>query len=414
MDPKHGGNDGPPLSEGGGRPTRDQIMLAQLQQLTKSAMLSQLGQGASMESMQASMQTYAALNGAGDGSASANPTASDLLRQIAHHGAAAQPPSLPQPQPQPDHRMYQHDTSPRVNNGWSTHQTLQELLSSMPQSQLSFSEYQGPPQKQHGFFGSGRDSASAMQHPTASDLLRQIATRAPRPLQQDGGDPGLRAAATAYANSNPASLLHRNFGPLPPAPQAPLVAAPVGTPSPNGLHGPAVESGATSLSAHDAQYYPAAVPPPAGAERSPAASPSPALAPDGAALSRRPKQLHALASAPDAAAGATPLAAKVLTESDVKHARAILPRIAVENNLPFLLGYRTFGIVMPDADGTEWEFNIKSWANGRSDAAQSERRKDRRVYVIEQMAPYLAKHQLRVGDVIGIVANNGALRAPAL
>jgi hypothetical protein len=103
------------------------------------------------------------------------------------------------------------------------------------------------------------------------------------------------------------------------------------------------------------------------------------------------------------------LAAKVLTESDIKQSRAILPRIAVESNLPFLLGYRTFGLVMADAAGVQWEFTVKSWANGRADRAQIERKKDRRVYVVEQMARYLTSHQLGVGDVIGIVAVNGVL-----
>lgn len=101
------------------------------------------------------------------------------------------------------------------------------------------------------------------------------------------------------------------------------------------------------------------------------------------------------------------LAAKILTESDVKHCRAILPRIAVENNLPFLLGFRTYGLILPDPEGSQWEFTIKSWANGRADRALSERRKDRRVYVVEQMSSYLAKHKLVVGDVIGFVVVNG-------
>lgn len=103
------------------------------------------------------------------------------------------------------------------------------------------------------------------------------------------------------------------------------------------------------------------------------------------------------------------LAAKILTESDVKHSRAILPRIAVENNLPFLLGFRTYGLILPDPEGNQWEFTIKSWANGRADRALSERRKDRRVYVVEQMNSYLAKNKLVVGDVIGFVVVNGVL-----
>lgn len=106
----------------------------------------------------------------------------------------------------------------------------------------------------------------------------------------------------------------------------------------------------------------------------------------------------------------TVLAAKILTESDVKHSRAILPRIAVENNLPFLLGYRTYGLVLPDPEGRRWEFTIKSWANGRADRTPGERKKDRRVYVVEQMANFLAKNKLVVGDVIGFVVVDGHLQ----
>ena len=104
----------------------------------------------------------------------------------------------------------------------------------------------------------------------------------------------------------------------------------------------------------------------------------------------------------------TVLAAKVLTESDVKHSRAILPRVAVENNLPFLLGYRTFGIFIPDDTGGQWEFVVKSWANGRADkTGQTVKRKDRRVYVVEQMSKYLTKHRLGVGDIVGFVHVEG-------
>lgn len=110
----------------------------------------------------------------------------------------------------------------------------------------------------------------------------------------------------------------------------------------------------------------------------------------------------------------TVLAAKILTESDVKHSRAILPRIAVENNLPFLLGYRTYGLILPDLEGRRWEFTIKSWANGRADRTPGERKKDRRVYVVEQMANFLAKNKLVVGDVIGFVVVDGVLHSLCL
>jgi hypothetical protein len=105
------------------------------------------------------------------------------------------------------------------------------------------------------------------------------------------------------------------------------------------------------------------------------------------------------------------LAAKTLTGSDVKHSRAILPRVAVENNLPFLVGFRTYGLYLPDEEGHQWEFIIKSWANGRTDkTGQKDRRKERRVYVIEQMSNYLSKHRLSVGDVVGIVCVDGMIR----
>ena len=111
----------------------------------------------------------------------------------------------------------------------------------------------------------------------------------------------------------------------------------------------------------------------------------------------------------------TVLAAKVLTESDVKHSRAILPRVAVENNLPFLLGYRTFGIYIPDEAGTRWEFVVKSWANGRTDkSGHTIKRKDRRVYVVEQMSKYLTKHRLGVGDIVGFVHVDGVFHPPHL
>jgi hypothetical protein len=136
--------------------------------------------------------------------------------------------------------------------------------------------------------------------------------------------------------------------------------------------------------------------------------------PPQAAPMQPQRGMHSIAS-PAAAAGpplpgsaCTVLAAKVLTESDCKHSRAILPRIAIENNLPFVVGFRTFGLLLPDQDGNEWEFVIKSWANGRSEKSGQTRRKDRRVYVVEQLSSFLAKHALGVGNIIGIVLVDGA------
>jgi hypothetical protein len=110
-------------------------------------------------------------------------------------------------------------------------------------------------------------------------------------------------------------------------------------------------------------------------------------------------------------AACTVLAAKKLTASDIKNSRAILPRLAIENNMPFVMAYRAYGLCLPDDRGAEWDVVIKSWANGRSEFAppHQKRRLDRRVFVLEGIAPFLAAHCLTVGSVFGIVVENGAL-----
>lgn len=107
----------------------------------------------------------------------------------------------------------------------------------------------------------------------------------------------------------------------------------------------------------------------------------------------------------------TVLAAKKLTASDIKNSRAILPRLAIENNMPFVMAYRAYGLCLPDDRGQEWDVVIKSWANGRSDFASphQKRRLDRRVFVLEGIAPFLAAHGLTVGSIFGIVVVNGEL-----
>ncbi|KAL0032345.1 hypothetical protein WJX79_006173 [Trebouxia sp. C0005] len=86
------------------------------------------------------------------------------------------------------------------------------------------------------------------------------------------------------------------------------------------------------------------------------------------------------------------LVAKVLTNSDT-HGRIILPRVSVEANLTFLMGYRSYSLPVKDRDGRTWEFVIKSWANGTE---------NRRVYVLEQTGEYLKVNRLGVGDAVGI------------
>eukprot|EP00891_Asterochloris_glomerata_P000981 jgi/Astpho2/981/Aster-x0038 len=89
------------------------------------------------------------------------------------------------------------------------------------------------------------------------------------------------------------------------------------------------------------------------------------------------------------------LVSKVLTNSDT-HGRIILPRVAVEANLSFLMGYRSYKLQLKDASGRMWDFVIKSWANGTE---------HRRVYVLEQAAEYLRTFKLSMGDAVGICTN---------
>jgi hypothetical protein len=331
-----------------------QQQLAQAQHLTESAVLSQLSQGTNIESMHASMQTYAALNGGHDLAAPQSTTPTDLLRQITAQGS--------HPSHAHDLRGHLGDMPPPHHlNGWnSSHQALQDLFSSLPQQQ-------------------------ALPFSSASDLSGTLpAAAAPVSVA------GLRAAAAAaYAAGSSAvsqaMMLNaaRDYG----------VGSHLPQPSSTPGHSAPMHATQRGRAVIDAAFLQGAEPSTSGVPLSHAALSTPP--PDSLSV--------------DNAGAALVLVAKILTESDMKHSRAILPRIAVENNLPFLLGYRTFGLEMPDADGEQWEFTVKSWANGRADRAQTERRKDRRVYVVEQMAKYLNKHQLQVGDVIGIVASKGVV-----
>lgn len=87
------------------------------------------------------------------------------------------------------------------------------------------------------------------------------------------------------------------------------------------------------------------------------------------------------------------LVAKSLTNSDASSGRIILPRVAVEANLPFVTAYRHYALTVRDTKGRQYEFVIKSWANGTE---------HRRVFVLEQAADFLRLHGVGVGDVVGI------------
>lgn len=90
------------------------------------------------------------------------------------------------------------------------------------------------------------------------------------------------------------------------------------------------------------------------------------------------------------------LVAKCLTNSDASSGRIILPRVAVEANLPFVTAYRHYSLSVSDTRGRRYEFIIKSWANGTE---------HRRVFVLEQAAEFLKDHGVSVGDVIGICSD---------
>ncbi|PSC70511.1 B3 domain-containing transcription factor LEC2 isoform B [Micractinium conductrix] len=95
------------------------------------------------------------------------------------------------------------------------------------------------------------------------------------------------------------------------------------------------------------------------------------------------------------------LVAKQLTNSDASSGRIILPRVAVESNLSFVLGYRHYALAVRDSEGRRYEFMIKSWANGTE---------HRRVFVLEQAGEFLRSHGMGVGDAVGICSDeNGEL-----
>ncbi len=103
--------------------------------------------------------------------------------------------------------------------------------------------------------------------------------------------------------------------------------------------------------------------PSASTSASPAAA-TPAAAPSAAAPSSSDGAVRAV------------LVAKVLTKSDATSKRIILPRIAVEANLPQLATADHFHFKAMDATGREWELVVKAWANGSN---------PRPVFVIEQV-----------------------------
>ena len=392
------------LADGvGGRSAQDQLLLSQLQQQLAAAQaqhhlaaphalaglpfsqglgLSDGGGGAGAQHTYSAALSHFGSGAAATLAAAAAPqhpvstvSTSGLLRHI--QATQASPPQLAADQG-------------GLGTWQSSHQAIQDLMSSLPPSQHPFLPDLGghaAPSTAHTPVSMADLHAAAAAYAAGGGGMGQQGL-----LRMGREHPSLQHGASHSAT--PDSGVHLNSlggGGASGATRSPTSHAPA-MPRPHSGGGRAPLDPSHFLQAHT--DLPQSVPGGGSGLYPPPAAPLPPV-------DTRPPP------APDAG-GPLVLAAKVLTESDIKQSRAILPRIAVESNLPFLLGYRTFGLIMPDAAGTQWEFTVKSWANGRADRAQTERKKDRRVYVVEQMARYLASHQLAVGDIIGIVAVNGA------
>jgi hypothetical protein len=90
------------------------------------------------------------------------------------------------------------------------------------------------------------------------------------------------------------------------------------------------------------------------------------------------------------------LVAKVLTKSDANSKRIILPRIAVEANLPQLSHAQVFNLSATDPHGASWPLVIKAWANGQN---------PKPVYVLEQVGEMLKQYKLTTGDAVAVMAS---------
>lgn len=107
-------------------------------------------------------------------------------------------------------------------------------------------------------------------------------------------------------------------------------------------------------------------------------------------------------SAANAAAAASPdlhkgiLVSKLLTKSDANSKRIILPRIAVETNLPQLESAPHFHFSAKDSNGQSWPLVIKAWANGSN---------PKPVYVMEQIGDVLKTYKLAIGDAVALLAD---------
>jgi len=129
-------------------------------------------------------------------------------------------------------------------------------------------------------------------------------------------------------------------------------------------------------------------------------SKQPAAAP-AATLRPTPPAAAPTAAAADASGASDPLVkavlvAKVLTKSDASSKRVILPRIAIEANLPQLASQQVFNFSAQDNAGHTWPLCIKAWANGQN---------PKPVYVLEQVGEIMKQEKLIAGDALAVLAS---------
>jgi hypothetical protein len=133
-----------------------------------------------------------------------------------------------------------------------------------------------------------------------------------------------------------------------------------------------------------------------------AASAGPSSQHDASSSKRDQSGTTSSAANANAAAAASPdvhkgiLVAKVLTKSDANSKRVILPRIAVETNLPQLNSAPHFHFSATDPKGAAWPLVIKAWANGSN---------PKPVYVMEMIGDVLKQYKLTIGDAVALLAD---------
>lgn len=234
------------------------------------------------------------------------------------------------------------------------------------------------PPTSHGAEGFAEHSAPIGGHSSDEDVLCAVACC-------NEVEDELRRGVTQLDGARGPTRPDRSLGAPDVADRAGISSRGVGA-SIRGLHAPPRDSPAESPSACQTETFAFGL-----AQASDSGSEGAALV---APTLLRPLKLSK-GPAPPVPRRAMVLVAKCLTNSDASSGRVILPRVSVETNLPFVLGYRHYALEVRDTAGHRHTFVIKSWANGTE---------HRRVFVLEQAAEFLRTSGMGVGDTIGICA----------